>query len=114
MPGNDSAKRAISSAAFSIAPKTSTKLSTVWRSFSGRLLLRRQKHNDPVAAEDQVGGGLLCRIALARDHPAVHHRPAVVLRVPEAELAELGVVCQRRELLVEHRSEEHTSELQSL
>src|ERR1035441_2842388 len=45
-------------------------------------------------------------IALARDHPAVDHRPPVVLRLAEAELAERGAADERGEFLIEHRGVE--------
>src|ERR1035437_3503213 len=66
------------------------------------LSLRGQENNYPITAEDEVGGGFLCGIALAGDHPAVDHRPAVVLRVAEAEVAERGAAGEPSELLVEH------------
>src|ERR1035437_9430741 len=66
------------------------------------LPLRSQENNYPIAAEDEVGGGFLCGIALAGDHAAVDYRPAVVLRVAEAELAERGAAGEPGELFIQH------------
>src|ERR1035437_1913801 len=73
-----------------------------WSVSPHRLPLRGQENNYPIAAEDEVGGGFPCGIALAGDHAAVDYRPAVVLRVAEAELAERGAAGEPSELLVEH------------
>src|ERR1035437_6324601 len=39
-----------------------------WSAPPHRLPLRGQENNYPIAAEDEVGGGFLCGIALAGDH----------------------------------------------
>src|ERR1035437_10991454 len=62
-----------------------------------RPLLERQEHHHAAAAEDQVRGGLLGGLGLARFHAAIDHGPTVVVRGAKAEFAERCVLLDEGE-----------------